>query len=312
MPPVFIVGVGRSGTTLLMSMLAAHPELALPPETQWVRRYLATGELESLPSWDAAVARITSDPAFDAWNLEVREALGTDPPPPGRARAAHAFDRLWAAWARTQGASRFGEKDPRSIEYLHLLHRHWPAAWVVHIHRDPRDVLASKKKAAWSRDQPVLRHVFAGRVQATLGRRHGPRLFGDRYLEVQYERLLEDPERELTRLCRGLQLTYDPAMLCFHEAAAGLVRPDERQWKSRVLGGLDKKRRGTYRESLSAFEIRAAELASSELMRLGQHAPHDLGWADLPARAAAHAVDLAMRPAAEAYVQWRTRTGSDQ
>ncbi|MEM9380785.1 MAG: sulfotransferase, partial [Planctomycetota bacterium] len=39
--PIFVCGVGRSGTSLLQAMLAAHPEVALPPETHVFRRYVA-------------------------------------------------------------------------------------------------------------------------------------------------------------------------------------------------------------------------------------------------------------------------------
>ena len=43
--PIFVVGVGRSGTSLVQSMLAAHSQVAFPPEMQFVRRYLGRGRL---------------------------------------------------------------------------------------------------------------------------------------------------------------------------------------------------------------------------------------------------------------------------
>jgi hypothetical protein len=43
---VFIVGVGRSGTSLLHSMLNAHTRVCFPPEINFIRRFLATPQLE--------------------------------------------------------------------------------------------------------------------------------------------------------------------------------------------------------------------------------------------------------------------------
>ena len=43
---IFIVGVGRSGTSLLQSMFASHPEVKFIPETAFIRRYVLNGELE--------------------------------------------------------------------------------------------------------------------------------------------------------------------------------------------------------------------------------------------------------------------------
>ena len=80
------------------------------------------------------------------------------------------------AFAEARGKPRVGDKDPRCIEFLPLLARHWPAAHVVHVIRDPRAVLASKKKAAWSRHRSVVTHVFANRVQLRAGRCDGQRL----------------------------------------------------------------------------------------------------------------------------------------
>ena len=51
MAPIFIVGVGRSGTSLLQTMLASHSLIAFPPETGFVRRYVGTGRLNTQDGW---------------------------------------------------------------------------------------------------------------------------------------------------------------------------------------------------------------------------------------------------------------------
>ncbi len=59
-PAPFVVGVNRSGTTLLRMMLDAHPELTIPPETHFVPELIEAAE-ESLA--DAGVAAGDDHPA---------------------------------------------------------------------------------------------------------------------------------------------------------------------------------------------------------------------------------------------------------
>ena len=179
---------------------------------------------------------------------------------------ADLYETLLTAYADTQGKPRAGDKDPRCVEFLPLLARHWPAAHVVHVIRDPRDVLASKKKAAWSRHRSVLAHVFANRVQLRTGRRDGPRLFGPRYHEVVYEELLANPRAVLRNLTGRLGLAYEEGMLEFGGAAKALVSTDEIAWKRETLGPLLAANAGKWRRELSPWEAGLAELVCREGM----------------------------------------------
>jgi len=199
--PVFVVGVGRSGTSLVQSMLAGHSQLAFPPETQFMRRYVGRGRLtQRHASGGVAAVRavLEADDRICRLRLDLEQVLAC------YVRGApfsepDLYERLLTCYAEARGKPRVGDKDPRLVEFLPLLARHWPAAHVVHVIRDPRDVLASKKKAAWSSHRSAATHVFANRVQLHAGRRSGPPLFGPRYHEVVYEALLATPEPVLRR-----------------------------------------------------------------------------------------------------------------
>lgn len=266
--PIFVVGVGRSGTSLVQSMLAAHSQVAFPPEMQFVRRYLGRGRLaRAHAGGGVAVVRnvLEADDRVGRLGLHLDRVLsryaGTVP-----FSEADLYETLLTAYAETQGKPRAGDKDPRCVEFLPLLARHWPAAHVVHVIRDPRDVLASKKKAAWSRHRSVLVHVFANRVQLRAGRRDGPRLFGPRYHEVVYEELLARPEAVLRDLTGRLGLAYEEGMLEFGGAAEALVSADELAWKRETLGPLLAANAGKWRRELSPWEAVLAELVCREGM----------------------------------------------
>jgi len=273
--PVFVVGVGRSGTSLVQSMLAAHPAFGFPPETGFFRRYVARGVLRRLARQGGTMAvaeRLASDERLRRLRVPARELVARAERP-GSLSDASIYRELLMAYAPAGSGVRAGDKDPRTVEHLGLLHRVYPEGYVVHVIRDPRDVLASKKAADWSRGRPVLRHVLAGRAQLRLGRRDGRRHFVDRYVEVFYEDLLRAPEVTLRRLCAGVSVRYDPAMLEYRDAAAELVARDEMQWKAETLGPLLTGNVDKWRGVLTAREAHLTEKACVEAMRAGGYTP---------------------------------------
>ena len=306
--PIFVVGVGRSGTSLVQSMLAAHSLVAFPPEVQFVRRYLGRGRLARLHATGGVAAVrdvLEGDDRVGRLDLDLGRVLsryaGNVP-----FSEADLYETLLTAYAQTQGKPRAGDKDPRCVEFLPLLARHWPAAHVVHVIRDPRDVLASKKKAAWSRHRSALAHVFANRVQLRAGRRDGPRLYGPRYHEVVYEELLADPQAVLRDLAGRLGLAYEEAMLEFGGAAEALVSADELAWKRETLGPLLAANAGKWRRELSPWEAALAELVCRKGMPAAAAAAAAGGGAR---RELSHGGHLLMRIAASlvSFMEWPYR-----
>ena len=254
--PVLVVGVGRSGTSLVQSMLAAHSQLAFPPETQFVRRYVGRGRL----SWchrsggvPAVRAALQADDRIRRLGLDLDRVLARYR---GGARFSEVdlYETLLTCYARHAGKPRVGDKDPGCVEYLPLLARHWPAAHVVHVIRDPRDVLASRKKAAWSRHRSSIAHMLVNRVQLRAGTRSGPRLYGNRYHEIVYETLLAEPETTLRRLTERLGVPYEAGMLEFSGAARALVSDEELAWKRETLEPLRATNAGKWRCELANWE----------------------------------------------------------
>lgn len=270
-PPIFIVGVGRSGTSLLQSMLAAHSELSFSPETGFIRRYVAKRKLAALArsgGIGAVVSAVASDPYVTRLGIDVNAAIANV-----RAGSptldADVYDALMRAYANRNGKARYCDKDPRAVEFLPIIARHWPSAHIIHIIRDPRDVLASKKKAAWSSGRRPELHILANRLQLRLGRRTGARLFGERYHEVVYEILIGDPERTLGSLCQALGIKFEPAMLHFGEAARSLVTEEEMSWKKETLGDLLPDNSGKWEGGLTDREVALTEIICGEAFQAG-------------------------------------------
>jgi hypothetical protein len=297
--PVIVCGVGRSGTSLLQSMLAAHPGLCLPPETQFFRAYVASRRrrraLERAGT-EALVARLARDPRFARAGILPGELL--QPWLQDKQRRlclAAVYRRLLEEYARREGREGpppvVGDKDPKNIEFLPALAAAYPHAYVLHIVRDPRAVLASRMDAEWSRDRPWWIHPLIQAVQWRRGRRLGARSFGERWLELRYEDLLTQPEAVLRRVCGHLGLEFDAAMLEFGTAARRLVAPTELSWKKDTLGPLQTRHADKWRQRLSVAQAAWAEACCHGLMREHGYVPGATairrGLLRLPAMAAA-------------------------
>jgi hypothetical protein len=100
-----------------------------------------------------------------------------------------------------------------------------------------------------------IRHVKGGQ-------RYGKQLSENRYIEVRFEKLLNDPEAVLKRLCIFLGEPYDPKMLDFH-------KPENNSWGIR-LSPLKKKVETGKNKDLSLFErYRFKKLAGDLMKELG-------------------------------------------
>ena len=272
---LFIVGVGRSGTSLLQSMFAAHSKIAMMPETGFVRRYLATGRMDQIRRSSGIgelVKTIEGDSYFDRLDTDllakaIKTVSGTDEPADFKFYAT-----LLDTHASNAGATFAADKDPRSIEYLKAIKKYFPKAHIIHIIRDPRAVLSSKKRAKWSMQRHPIIHIFANRVQLRMGRQQGRQLFGARYQEVLFEELLTRPDENLKHLTEQMGLSFERAMVEeYRNSAKRLVHRSEMSWKKETLGPILTSNISKWRNSLSVWEIALSESTCTEAIRLGDY-----------------------------------------
>lgn len=272
--PIFIVGVGRSGTSLIQSMLAAHSQVAFPPEINFIRRFLATDRIREVyraGGCKAVCDRFRTDRYLSRLDLDLAEVLEKVEQNHGSLDGRSVYAGLMNTFACRQGKPRFGDKDPKSVEYLPVLDHHFPRAFVVHVIRDPRDVLASKKKAGWSSDRCPLVHVAANAIQFRMGVGDGRKLFGDRYVEIRYENLLDQPEKEVRSLLQALLLPEEDLLASFSQAAEELVADEEMSWKKETLGPLLRDNTGNWKHELTPLEHVVSEKACLEAHRHGAY-----------------------------------------
>jgi Sulfotransferase family len=213
-PAPFVVGVSRSGTTLLRLMLDAHPELAIPAETHFVPDLLERGRAGPEELVDAIVgARTWGDFGLQAEALRAEVAAADARGPADVLRA------FYGLCARERGKPRWGDKTPGYVKRMGAIAAGLGEARFVHLIRDGRDVALSRRARGMGATKPIgeVARLWQRRIENA--RRQARRLRG-RYLELRYEDLVADPEPALRRVCELIELGYDPAMLSHDKTAA--------------------------------------------------------------------------------------------
>jgi hypothetical protein len=216
-PAPFVVGLTRSGTTLLRMMLDAHPELAIPPETHFVPGLIKVAR--SGGDVEAMLAAMTSNRTWDDFGIDagtMRARLERV----DRGDGAAAVRAFFGAYAELQGKPRWGDKTPAYMLSVQRIGRALPEARFVHLIRDGRDVALSQAARALN-EQPSPPEQAARWVKRIgKAREQAATLKGPRYVEARYEDLVRDPETTLRRICAFIELPWDEAMLAYHERAA--------------------------------------------------------------------------------------------
>jgi hypothetical protein len=211
-PVPFVVGMNRSGTTLLRMMLDAHPQLTIPPETHFVPTLIkACKEPDTTP--EDALAAMKSAREWGDFGFSDEEMLTRLRALP-KLRPGPAVRTFYEAYMAQQGKQRWGEKTPTYVQKMKLIQRALPEARFIHVIRDGRDVALSVLDRT-VRDLTAADVARRWKKKIGKARDDSPKL--EHYTEIRYEDLVLDTEPVLRRVCELIELDWDPAMLEYHQ-----------------------------------------------------------------------------------------------
>ena len=136
--PLFVLGVSRSGTTLLRVVLDRSPGIAVPDESFFIpllaRRHRGTVDR------DRFLEDLSRLQVLAAWGLSLDDiGAGIHP----GTSTGEAIAAIFEAYAAHEGKPRWGDKTPMYMRHLPLLERLFPDAQYVHLIRDGRDAALS-------------------------------------------------------------------------------------------------------------------------------------------------------------------------
>jgi tetratricopeptide (TPR) repeat protein len=197
--PIFIVGLPRSGSTLLEQILASHSCVAGTMELPNI--LVITRELDAMA------------PDRNGYPETLRNVLGTQ-------LTALGTRYLTQTEPLRRGRERFTDKLPNNFSHIGLIHAILPRATVIDARRHPMDACFSTFKQHFAVGQ-----TFSYDLE-DLGRYYRCYLslmdywdavLPGKVLHVQYEDLVRDPETNIRRLLEHCGLAFEPGCLAFHE-----------------------------------------------------------------------------------------------
>ena len=230
--PVFVVGMPRSGTTLVEQILASHPAV------------YGAGEL---PDLNLLVAQMSGAGGNVFCYPEDAPTLTT------AQRLALGKAYVDGLQRRAPSAQRVTDKMPANFLFLGLIHLTLPNAHIIHVLRDPRDTCLSCFSKLFTAAQDFtydlgeLGRYYRKYVELMAHWRSV--LPAGRMLEIRYEDVIADLEASARRIVDHCRLEWDPRCIAFHEAR----RPVRTASASQV-------RRPIYRSSQGRWRAYAAHL----------------------------------------------------
>lgn len=220
--PIFVVGVARSGTTLLRLILDSHSRIAIPDESNFIVQFYKDrgtfGDLSTKSSRLALVQKILDEPFLARWDHRIEvDDVDLDE----CTTLAAAVDQVYGAYARHSGKDIWGDKTPMYISDLHIINKMFPTCRFIHLIRDGRDVALSLIQRRFGPSD------FAGAIRfwkrnVECARKMLAMLPDDRYIEVKFEDFVSDPASHLRRITDFLEVDFEPNMLCLHQELANV------------------------------------------------------------------------------------------
>ena len=207
--PVFVVGMMRSGTSLVEQIIASHPEA------------MAGGEL--------AFWSVTTDKHPDL----MRRGL-----PDGNVAQKLAAAYLRELARQSRAAARVVDKAPVNSDFLGLIHSVFPKARFIYMQRDPIDTCLSSffqnfaNAAAFTMDLGDLAHYY--REHHRLVSHWRSVLPKDVFLEVSYAELVADQEAWSRRIIEFIGLEWDPKVLEFDKTERAVLTASNWQVRQKM------------------------------------------------------------------------------
>lgn len=273
-PILFMVSSGRSGTTLLRSILNASNQIFIPYESDFIgrahrfydpKKVLDDQDYEDITSLFKATSR------EQGWGLDREYLISCLK----RYRPQNFSDVnrvINQAYHQKEGTQdlHWGIKSPALIASLQEISDAFPKSKIIHVVRDGRDVYLSYRKV--HHDSQVKfgpKRLIPSVLYWIDGLRRVERFKGQVY-ELKYEDLLTNPDEALADLCAFVGIQYSPEMYQEHHTLdrnQKLVSPKfMRSFHAKAKQGLDPNNVGKFQNEMSKRERFLFELLSAPFL----------------------------------------------
>lgn len=263
--PVFVIGIIRSGTTLLYALLNQHPQIALMFECGVLNFPKVFSKMRFKGNW--LERQEFYNKALSRHHLIFGNRLSG-------LEGVRTPDDLYRAYSDGKKAAYFGEKAPSYCPRLRQLAGCYPGASFILLWRDPfeayRSIERTGRKVAFFRRFGINRFIF---FQEQMIRQAAELEFaGAKMHHVSYDDLVDKTEESCRSLCRFLNIEFDPVMVNLAEADLSATHDDgnRRHVHDQMMRGIIKRRKYS-EDGLTPEIVQKLQRFHARWHRLGGH-----------------------------------------
>ncbi|MEG3873119.1 MULTISPECIES: sulfotransferase [unclassified Microcoleus] len=214
MKRIFLVGSPRSGTTMLQSLLAAHPEVISFPESKFFHYLLYKKFAGKLPGRMEAFFKDEINRPELLQGFDDSQTVATK---------VSWFVGVLDGLAAEQNKSIWLEKTPEHIYFIEDIQRFLPDAKFIHILRNSMDTIASLHEATsnshdlWGPGWDLNHCIHRWKEAMLISHKYAK---NSNHILVKYEEILDNKVKKLEELSQFMEIEYDDKMLEFYQEKA--------------------------------------------------------------------------------------------
>lgn len=267
LPFFFIIGRPRSGTTLLRTILDAHPNLCIPHESPVIlnlyskygkKTHWEQKDLESL------YKNLESQHVFDVWNIDKTKLKNDILSCKGDNSFQNLVKILYLNFDSIydkEDIRIIGDKNPTYSVNFPEVFPLFENAKFIHLTRDYRDQIVSMKEMDFELSHPAL-IAYRWKLSAKSIQKYKTK-FPDRILSIKYENLVVKPETRLVEICNFLGVKFNTGMLEFYKQKAShdfLPEAAMNKYHSSLFNPISNSKVNSWASILLKREVRIADM----------------------------------------------------
>lgn len=261
--PLFVLGVSRSGTTMLRVILDRSRGIAIPDETFFIPQLAHRHRSPVDPA--EFLDDLRRLPRLAAWEVPAADFAARLRP---GMTTGEALDAAFSAYAAKHGKPRWGDKTPMYMRRLGLVERLFPDAQYVHLIRDGRDAAMAfldmpegVVTRTWAHPRSPAGFACEWRTEVRRARDLGRRVGPSRYLEIRYENLVKDSAAVVRSVCDFAGLPFEPEMLEYAGAVDVSAKPHHQRLLQPPTRGVR-----DWQSQMSSDDARGFEAIAGDLL----------------------------------------------
>ncbi|MEG4171063.1 MULTISPECIES: sulfotransferase [unclassified Microcoleus] len=249
MKRIFLVGSPRSGTTMLQSLLAAHPEVISFPESKFFHYLLYKKFAGNFPGRMEAFFKDEINRPELLQDFDNSQTVATK---------VSWFVGVLDGLAAEQNKSIWLEKTPEHIYFIEDIQRFLPDAKFIHILRNSMDTIASLHEATrtshelWGPGWDLNHCIHRWKEARLISHKYAKK---SNHILVKYEEILDNKVKKLEELCHFMGIEYDDRMLEFYQERAAYLSLNQ-PWHQGIEREVKSNKVHKYHKIFNSLEIR--------------------------------------------------------